>query len=88
MAASFILSSSAITAGNGNICWIGGLHHCARICTQVAFMGQHNCFLIFIILIIGLHWVLIMHVGSLISLAPLRDHLVVAGKCLVAGYGI
>ena len=54
----------------------------------MAFTGQHNCFLIFIILIIGLHWVLIMHVGSLISLAPLRDHLVVAGKCLVAGYGI
>ena len=45
-------------------------------------------FLIFIILIIWLHWVLIMHVGSLISLVPLRDHLVVAGKRLVAGYGI
>ena len=87
MAASFILSSSAITAGNGDICWIGGLHHCASICTQVAFRGQHN-FFFNIYYFDYLHWVLIMHVGSLISLVPLRDHLVVAGKRLVAGYGI
>ena len=43
---------------------------------------------IYIILIIWLCWVLIMHAGSLISLVPLRDLLVVAGKYLVVGYGI
>ena len=43
---------------------------------------------IFIILIIWLCWALIMHAGSLISLVPLRDLLVVAGEYLVAGYAI
>ena len=38
----FPTSSSATTLGNGDICWIGGLHHCANICTQVACTGQPN----------------------------------------------
>ena len=37
---------------------------------------------------IWLCWVLIMRVGTLISLVPLRDLLFVAYEHLVTGYGI
>ena len=81
-------SSSAIILGNGEICWIRDLHHCANICTQVAFTGQPNFFKIIFILIIWLCWVLIMCVGTLISLVPLRDLLFVAYGHLVTEHGI
>ena len=81
-------SSSAIILGNGEICWIRDLHHCANICTQVAFTGQPNFFKIIFILIIWLCWVLIMRVGTLISLVPLRDLLFVAYGHLVTEHGI